>query len=264
MTILDEIVANKRKELALAIDRTTIRDLEKRILFNRRILSMTDFIVDPAKTGIIAEFKRKSPSRGIINSDVTIEEVTTGYFRSGASALSILTDQMYFGGSESDLTRARELNSIPILRKDFILDEYQIIEARAMGADAILLIAAVLSAGQVFHLARFAHSLEMQVLLELHGKSELDRLCEFVDLVGVNNRDLNTFEVDMEVSLELAGEIPSGFVRISESGITSPLVVKKLRSAGFQGFLIGENFMRAPDPVLAFSDFVKLIMFDYE
>jgi indole-3-glycerol phosphate synthase len=264
MTILDEIIANKRKELALAIERTTIRDLEKRKLFKRRILSMTDFILDPGKTGIIAEFKRKSPSRGVINADVTIEEVTTGYFRSGASALSILTDKTYFGGSESDLTRARELNSIPILRKDFILDEYQIIEARAMGADAILLIAAVLSASQVLHLARFARSLEMQVLLELHGRPELDRMCEFVDMVGVNNRDLKTFEVDMEVSLELAGEIPSDFVRISESGITSPLVIKKLRSAGFQGFLIGENFMRAPDPVLAFSDFVKLIMFDYE
>src|SRR5512133_3102632 len=264
MTILDEIIANKRKELAVAIDRISLRDLEKRKLYNRRILPMTDFILNPDKTGIIAEFKRKSPSRGIINSDVTVEEITTGYFRSGASALSILTDQEYFGGSESDLIRARELNSIPILRKDFIVDEYQIIEARAMGADAILLIAAVLSAMQVYQLARFARSIEMQVLLELHGRSELDRMCEYVDMVGVNNRDLNTFEVDMEVSMELAGEIPSGFVRISESGITSPLIVKKLRSAGFQGFLIGENFMRAPDPVLAFSDFVKLIMFDYE
>jgi indole-3-glycerol phosphate synthase len=264
MTILDEIVANKRKELALAIETTSLRDLEKRKLYKRRILSMTDFITDPDKTGIIAEFKRKSPSRGIINADVTIEEVTTGYFRSGASALSILTDREFFGGSEADLVRARELNSIPILRKDFILDEYQIIEARAMGADAILLIAAVLTASQVLHLARFARSLEMQVLLELHGRSELDRICEFVDMVGVNNRDLNTFEVDMEVSLELAGEIPPDFVRISESGITSPLVVKKLKSAGYQGFLIGENFMRSPDPVSAFSDFVKLIMFDYE
>jgi len=264
MTILDEIIVNKKKELALAIERTTIRDLENRKLFTRPMLSMSDFVVDPEKTGIIAEFKRKSPSRGVINADVTIEEVTTGYFRSGASALSILTDHTYFGGSESDLTRARELNSIPILRKDFILDEYQIIEARAIGADAILLIAAVLSARQVLHLARFARSLEMEILLEIHDKKELDRLCEFVDMVGVNNRNLNTFEVDMEVSLELAGEIPPEFVRISESGITSPMVVKKLRSAGYQGFLIGENFMRAPDPVLAFSDFVKLILFDYE
>ncbi len=121
MTILDEIIANKRKELALAIEHTTIRDLENRKLFNRRILPMTDFIVHPDKTGIIAEFKRKSPSRGVINNDVTIEEVTTGYFRSGASALSILTDQTYFGGRESDLNRARELNAIPILRKDFII-----------------------------------------------------------------------------------------------------------------------------------------------
>jgi indole-3-glycerol phosphate synthase len=264
MTILDEIIANKRKELALSIERTTIRDLENRRFYNRKILSMTDFIVDPDKTGIIAEFKRRSPSRGVINNEVTIEEVTTGYFRSGASALSILTDLIYFGGNESDLNRARELNSIPILRKDFILDEYQIIEARAMGADAILLIAAVLSPVQVLHLARFARSLELQVLLEVHGMSELDRLCEFVDMVGVNNRNLNTFEVDMEVSLELAGHLPAEFVRISESGITSPLVIKKLKTAGFQGFLIGENFMRAPDPVLAFSDFVKLILLDYE
>jgi indole-3-glycerol phosphate synthase len=264
MSILDEIIANKRKELARAIEHITIRDLENRKLFDRRILPMTDFIVHPDKTGIIAEFKRKSPSRGVINNDVTIEEVTTGYFRSGASALSILTDQTYFGGSESDLIRARELNAIPILRKDFIFDEYQVIEARAMGADAILLIAAVLSPAQAMHLARFARSLELQVLLEVHGMPELNRLCEFVDMVGVNNRDLNTFEVDMEVSLELAQHLPSEFVRVSESGITSPLVIKKLRNAGFQGFLIGENFMRAPDPVLAFSDFVKLILLDYE
>lgn len=264
MTILDEIIASKRKELALAIERTTIHDLEKRKYFKRRTWSMTEFIVGTDKTGIIAEFKRKSPSRGVINADATIEEVTTGYFRSGASALSILTDNTFFGGSESDLTRARELNSIPILRKDFILDEYQVIEAKAMGADAILLIAAVLTSTQVLQLARFARSLEMEVLLEVHGRPELDRLCESVDMVGVNNRDLKTFEVDMEVSLDLVGEIPPEFVRISESGITSPLVIKKLRSAGFQGFLIGENFMRAPDPVVAFSDFVKLIMFDYE
>jgi len=264
MTILDEIIASKRKELAIAIENTTIRELEKRKFYTRQILPMTDFILHPDKTGIIAEFKRKSPSRGVINADVTIEEVTTGYFRSGASALSVLTDETYFGGSEADLMRARELNSIPILRKDFVLDEYQIIQARAMGADAILLIAAVLSPPRVKHLARFARSVEMQVLLEVHSKPELDRLCEYVDMVGVNNRDLNTFEVNMEVSLELVGEIPSDFLRISESGITSPLVVKKLRNAGFQGFLIGENFMRSPDPVVAFSDFVKLIAFDYE
>lgn len=264
MTILDKIVTTKRKELAFAIENTPVGILEKSKYYTRRTLPLTDFILHPDKTGIIAEFKRKSPSKGIINADVTIEEVTTGYFRSGASALSVLTDQTYFGGSEADLIRARELNSIPILRKDFILEEYQIIEARAMGADAILLIAAILSASRVRHLARFARSLEMQVLLEVHGRSELDRLCEYVDVVGVNNRDLNTFDVDMEVSMALVGDIPSDFVRISESGITSPLAVKKLRNAGFQGFLIGENFMRSPDPVVAFSDFVKLILFDYE
>jgi indole-3-glycerol phosphate synthase len=264
MNVLEEIIANKRKELAISIEHTTIRDLEKRKLFNRKVLSMSSFILNPDKTGIIAEFKRKSPSRGVINAEVTLEEVTTGYFRSGASALSILTDHAYFGGGSADLIRARELNPIPILRKDFIVDEYQIIEAKAIGADAILLIAATLTRDQVFRLARIAHSLELEVLLEIHGREELDRLCEFVDMVGINNRDLKTFEVNVDVSLNLARELPVEFVRISESGITSPLVVRKLRNAGYQGFLIGEHFMRAPDPVVAFSDFVKLILFEHE
>jgi indole-3-glycerol phosphate synthase len=264
MNILDEIITHKKKELALSIERTTIRSLEGRKLFKRKTLSMTDSILSPDKTGIIAEFKRKSPSKGMINAEVTVEEVTTGYFRSGASGLSILTDYAYFGGKESDLTRARELNPIPILRKDFIIDEYQIIEAKSLGADAVLLIAAVLSGIQVLKLARCAHSLGLQVILEIHGLEELGMLCEFVDIIGVNNRDLKTFVVDTEVSMQMAAHIPAEFVRISESGISSPLIVKQLKSAGYQGFLIGESFMRAPDPVVAFSDFVKLILFDYD
>jgi indole-3-glycerol phosphate synthase len=264
MTILDEIIAHKKKELALDIENTTIRDLENRKLFRRATLSMTEFILSPHKTGIIAEFKRKSPSKGTLNLEATIEEVTTGYFRSGASGLSILTDNTYFGGNGSDLTRARELNLIPILRKDFIIDEYQIIEAKSLGADAILLIAAVLSKDKVKKLAQCARSLGLQVLLEIHTKGELNRICEFVDIIGVNNRDLNTFKVDTEISVQLADEIPAEFVRISESGISSPLTIKRLRGVGYQGFLIGENFMIAPDPVVAFSDFVKLIMFEYD
>lgn len=264
MTILDEIIAHKKKELALDIECTTIRDLESRKLFKRETLSMTDYILNPDKTGIIAEFKRKSPSKGTINMEATLEEVTTGYFRSGASGLSILTDFTYFGGRGSDLSRARELSPIPILRKDFVIDEYQIIEAKSLGADAILLIAAVLSKDKVFKLAQCARSLGMQVLLEIHAKDELDRLCAYVDIIGVNNRDLRTFKVDTEVSLQLADEIPAEFVRISESGITSPLTIKRLKVAGYQGFLIGENFMISPDPVVAFSDFVKLILFDYD
>ncbi len=225
---------------------------------------MTDYIINADKTGIIAEFKRKSPSRGIINSVATIEEVTTGYFRSGASALSVLTDKKFFGGSTNDLARARQLNPIPILRKDFVISEYQIIEAKAFGADAILLIAAVLNETRIRELARFARSLDLQVLLEVHNAVELKCLNEFVNMVGVNNRDLKTFLVDTELSVQLASEIPSDFIKISESGITSPLTIKRLRGCGYQGFLIGESFMRSPEPALAFSDFVKLITCDYD
>lgn len=259
MTILEEIIRHKRIEIEKCKAKVPVSNMERSKLFGRRTYSLRDSIKDLNKTGIIAEFKRKSPSKGIINSHSSVEEVTTGYFRSGASGLSILTDSGYFGGSSADLKRARQLNPIPILRKDFILDEYQIIEAKAIGADAILLIAAVLDARQVRELAGFAHSFGLQVLLEVHEVSELNRLNEYVDIVGVNNRDLNTFKVDTERSVELACEIPPGFVKISESGITSPLTIKKLRGCGYQGFLIGENFMRSPEPAKAFSDFVELI-----
>ena len=262
MTILEEIIVQKRKELAVAIEELTVKDLEKREFFGRTTVPLTTYLLNPEKTGIIAEFKRKSPSRGIINSDAILEEVTTGYFRSGASGLSILTDQEFFGGSTADLERARELNPIPILRKDFVIDEYQVIESKAFGADAILLIAAALDKGHTRELARFAHTLGLQVLLEVHTSGELDRVNEFVDIVGVNNRDLRTFTVDTEVSLQLAHEIPPEFLKISESGITTALIIKKLKNAGYQGFLIGENFMRSHDPVIAFSDFVKLIFPD--
>lgn len=260
MNILEEIIGKKVLEVKERRLRAPVPFLEKKKLFRRKVLPMTTFVLDEGKTGIIAEFKRKSPSRGVLNDSVTVEEVTTGYFRSGASALSVLTDSPYFGGSEQDILRARELNPIPILRKDFIVDEYQVWESRAMGADALLLIAAALDAKKIRKLAGLARSLGLQVLLELHHEGELDAINEFVDLVGVNNRDLNTFEVDVERSFIMAEKIPDTFVRISESGIHSPLVIKKLRRAGYQGFLIGESFMKAADPVSAFSDFVKLIL----
>jgi indole-3-glycerol phosphate synthase len=262
MTILEEIISHKRQELSDAKGRKPVKALEKSRLFNRKTLPLTESLVNPEKTGIIAEFKRKSPSRGIINAYATLEEVTTGYFRSGASGLSILTDREFFGGTADDLTRARELNPIPILQKDFIIDEYQILEAKAIGADAILLIAAVLDIDQARDLACFARSLDLQVLLEVHSAIELNHLNEYVSIVGVNNRDLNTFLVDTELSVQLANEIPSDFVKISESGITSPMTIKRLRGCGYQGFLIGENFMRTLEPAAAFSDFVKLLLFE--
>ncbi|MBN1157834.1 MAG: indole-3-glycerol phosphate synthase TrpC [Bacteroidales bacterium] len=257
MTILDQIIENKRQEVAQRKLNTSVTALEHSALFERNTLPMSEYILDIEKTGIIAEFKRKSPSRGMINAGVTVEEITTGYFRSGASALSILTDFTFFGGTDNDLVRARELNAIPILRKDFMIDEYQIFESKAMGADAVLLIASVLERETILSLARLARSIGLQVMLEIHEPEEMKLINEFIDMIGVNNRDLKTFTVDLECSFRLIGMIPEGFVRISESGISSPLMVQKLKNAGFQGFLMGESFMRAPDPVLVFSKFVE-------
>jgi indole-3-glycerol phosphate synthase len=259
MTILQEIIINKKKELESNREVMPLKILEKRKLFKRNTLPLSTFIVDPDKSGIIAEFKRRSPSRGVINNSAILEEVTTGYFRSGASGLSILTDKKYFGGEAEDLVRARELNPIPILRKDFTIDEYQIVEARSIGADAILLIAAVLTRQQSENLARFARSLDLQVVLEIHTSAELSHVNEFVNIVGVNNRDLDTFTTDTGISVQLAGEIPPGFVKISESGINSAIIINKLKSCGYQGFLMGECFMQATEPAVAFSDFVKTL-----
>lgn len=260
MNLLEEITNSKKLEVSQCKEKYPESKLQKSKMFERIPLRLTDFIRDPEKTGIIAEFKRKSPSRGIINSESTVEEVTTGYFRSGASGLSILTDNKFFGGSLNDLKRARHLNPIPILRKDFTIDEYQVTEARAAGADAILLIAAILDRKRTMELAQFARSIDLQVVLEIHDSVELDHMNEYVDIIGVNNRDLRTFAVDTERSVELACFLPPGVVKISESGITSPVIIKRLRNCGYNGFLVGENFMRTTEPAKAFSEFVQLIM----
>jgi indole-3-glycerol phosphate synthase len=260
MNILEKIIAHKKKEVAVSIKRITVPMLERSLLFNREIIPLADYVLSPLKTGIIAEFKRKSPSKGIINRVPDIKEVASGYFRNGASGLSVLTDNEFFGGSNTDLSDARAVCPVPILRKDFIIDEYQIIEARAIGADAILLIAAALDKNRILQFARFARSLELQVLLEIHDPVEIETVNQYIDIIGVNNRDLNTFSVNTKVSLEMAEKIPEHFVRISESGISSPSIVKELREAGYHGFLIGEIFMNSDDPVAAFSDFTKRIL----
>lgn len=260
MNLLEEIVSFKKLEIQRCKENFPLSKLEKAKMFDRIPLKMTEFIKNPDKTGIIAEYKRKSPSKGIINADSSVEEVTTGYFRSGASGLSILTDLRFFGGTLADLKRARQLNPIPVLRKDFIIDEYQITEAKAAGADAILLIAAILNVRRTRELAEFAHSIHLQVLLEIHEPDEIDHMNEYVDIIGVNNRDLKTFTVDTERSVELACVLPQGIIKISESGISSPVIIKRLRKCGYDGFLIGESFMRRPEPAKAFSDFVQLIM----
>ncbi len=256
--ILDKIVARKKVEIAIARRKTPVIRLEESELFTRECYSMRDFILNPALSGIIAEFKRKSPSKGIINDKLSVKKVTNAYAAAGASALSVLTDQSFFGGRKQDLIDARKANNLPILRKDFMLDEYQIIEAKALGADIILLIAAILTPPEILKMARLAKHLGMNVLLEVHNREELDRsLCDELDAVGVNNRNLGDFSVSVQHSYDLVGHIPSKFLKISESGISDPATIKELRDAGFDGFLIGENFMKEEDPGRAMKEFVK-------
>jgi indole-3-glycerol phosphate synthase len=259
MNILETIILNKRKEVAALKEHTSLADLERSPLFYRTTFSLSDFIKDPARTAIIAEFKRKSPSGGILNSNFDVEYITNGFTAAGASGLSILTDNLFFGGSCTDILHVRENNNIPILRKEFIIDEFQIFESMASGADAVLLIASVLEKKLVLKLASLAHSLDMEVLLEIHSEKELESLNEHVSIIGINNRDLKTLKTSPALSLSLADKMPEGFLKISESGISDPLTFKMLRDAGFDGFLIGECFMSKPDPVIAFEDFAKKI-----
>lgn len=258
MNILDKIIAHKKIEVAERKAATSIAELERSPAFSRSVLSLKQFLLDDSKTGIIAEFKRKSPSKGIINGDADVVEVTTAYAQHGASGLSVLTDTAFFGGSTEDLVKAR-INNIPILRKEFIIDEYQLVEAKAMGADVILLIAACLTPADVQRLARFAQSLQLEVLLELHDEEELGHVCEETVLVGINNRNLKTFVVDIERSLAMAQRIPANKVKIAESGISSAENIRLFRDHGFRGFLIGENFMKEPNPGAAFEQFVKAL-----
>jgi indole-3-glycerol phosphate synthase len=220
-------------------------------------VSLKNALLKAESSGIIAEFKRKSPSKGIINKDANVEFVTTGYVRAGAAALSVLTDNIYFGGSNNDLLKAREMNVCPILRKEFIIDEYQIYEAKSIGADVILLIAAYLEKQDIMRLASVAKSLQLEVLLELHDESEVEKISSEVDLVGINNRNLKNFNVDIEQSLKLASRIPDNYVKIAESGISSPDEVKNFRKAGFKGFLMGERFMKTENPEKACEEFIK-------
>lgn len=258
MNILDKIIAQKQIEVAEKSSLVPIKLLEKSIFFDGEVVSMKKYVTDLEKSGIISEFKRKSPSKGLINGSASVESVSIGYMQAGASALSILTDTNFFGGSNTDLKEARKFNFCPILRKDFVIDEYQILEAKSIGADCILLIAAALEPKRLKELAAFAKSLGLEVLMEVHDGEELDRsLCDYLDLVGINNRDLKTFDVSLQTSLDLVDKIPSGFVKISESGISDPATLINLKKAGFDGFLIGENFMKSSRPEQAAYNFIK-------
>lgn len=257
MNILEEIIAHKHKEVAEKKALYPARLLEKSMYFGSPVVSLRSYILRPDMSGVIAEFKRSSPSKGQINRFAKVQDVSIGYMQGGASALSVLTDEKYFGGHDKDLTTARKFNYCPILRKDFVVDEYQIVEARSIGADAVLLIAEVLEAGEVKRLAEFARSLGLEVLLEMHSAAQLDKICDAVSVVGVNNRDLETFKVDLAASARLAERIPADFVRISESGIATAKDAAFLHANGFQGFLIGEQFMRTSDPAGACARFVR-------
>lgn len=249
MNTLQKIIAYKTDEVAERKRLYPIDLLKQKIYFESKPVSLAAYITDEQKTGIIAEIKRKSPSEGDINPHISVEEVSIGYMQSGASALSVLTDSPSFGGSLKDLETARKFNYCPILRKDFMIDEYQVVEAKAHGADAILLIASAINRQTAERLADKAHELGMEVLLEIHNQHELDsHLGTYADLVGINSRDLKSFTTDLEVAKRLAAQIPDSYVKIAESGIKTPEDVLRLKVSGFQGFLIGTTFMKTAQP----------------
>ena len=259
MTILDKIIAHKRKEVAERRELYPVKLLEKSIYFGTPAVSLKKYLLREDKSGIIAEFKRHSPSKGDINPYASVEQVSIGYMQAGASALSVLTDSNFFKGKNEDLTEARKFNFCPILRKDFVIDEYQLAEAKSIGADAILLIAECLEKEQLQRLAKAAKQLGLEVLMEVHSAEQLSKLCPEVDVVGVNNRNLTDFSVSLQTSLDLAKAIPNDFVKISESGISKVEAILELKAAGFDGFLIGEFFMRAAIPGKACRVFIQEI-----
>ena len=257
MSILKKIIADKQRELTARKSLTPLKQLERSELFERPKNSLKARLSNSV-SGIIAEHKRRSPSRAVINQSLNIQKVAEGYEKAGACGISVLTDQKYFGGSIEDLLSARASCNLPLLRKEFIIDPYQITEAKAYGADVILLIAAVLSREDIKNLSVWAQQLEMEVLLEVHNKAELVKaMMPSLDMIGVNNRNLKTFEVDLQHSRELSALIPDEFVKVSESGIGNVQAVKGLQTFGYRGFLIGENFMKTNDPGLSASEFIK-------
>jgi indole-3-glycerol phosphate synthase len=263
MDILEKIVAEKRKEVDKRKRSLSIGQLEKMPLFGSATISLCDAILDDNKTGIIAEFKRRSPSKGIINNTADLKEVTTAYAENGASGISVLTDETFFGGTLKDLEIAYTSDT-PLLRKDFMIDEYQLVEAKAYGASVILLIAACLTPGEVKNLAAAAKNLGLEVLLEIQNEDELNHICEDADMVGINNRNLKNFDVNLDNSANLVKRIPTDKITIAESGISDINTITILKEAGFKGFLMGEYFMKQPNPSIAFAEFSKLLKATYE
>jgi len=257
-TILDEIIAHKEKEVADMMSLFPEKLLEKSTYFDTPVVSMKKYLTDPERSGIIAEFKRKSPSKGVINDSAKVERTTIGYMQAGASALSVLTDTEYFGGANQDLMTARKFNFCPILRKDFVVTKYQIKEAKSIGADVILLIAAAMTPDRLQELAAYAKELGLEVLMEVHDEDELKfNLHDEIDMIGVNNRNLKTFEVSLDTSKRLAELIPDKYVKVAESGLKGPDEIVELKKHGYQGFLIGETFMANGRPDRAADRFIQ-------
>lgn len=257
MHILEEIVAHKRQEVGKEQEEIPASDLQKSVLFKRDTLSLKASILDESKSGVIGEFKRRSPSKPKINLDAQVEDIVPHYETAGASGISVLTDAHFFGGNDEDLIIARQVANIPLLRKDFIIDPYQLIRAKAIGADVVLLIARILSQEELTSLNKVAKDLGLEVLVEIHNQEELDKLAFMPDLVGVNNRNLDTFEVNYQHSIDLIAQLPADVIKIAESGIHSATVMCTLKEAGFDGFLIGERFMAANHPGKACATLLK-------
>lgn len=256
MNILDKIVAEKHIEVELRKKLIPIEQLEQSVLFDKAPISLVQNLKS-SDSGIIAEHKRRSPSKSVINQDLNVFDVAKGYEKAGVSGMSVLTDGKYFGGSLDDLLTARASCKLPLLRKEFIIDPYQIIEAKAYGANVILLIAAILSKDELKAYSELAQSLELEVLLEIHDEKELKKsLLQSVDMIGINNRNLKTFEVSLEISKSLSSLIPDEFVKVSESGISSIEAIKELQPYGFKGFLIGENFMKTENAGASAKQFI--------
>ncbi|RXG25972.1 indole-3-glycerol phosphate synthase TrpC [Leeuwenhoekiella marinoflava] len=256
MNILDKIVADKYKEVALRKQLIPVSQLKQSVLFDRKSPSLAAAL-STSNSGIIAEHKRRSPSKQVINHNLNVQDVATGYENAGACGMSVLTDGKYFGGSLDDLLLARAASTFPLLRKEFMVDAYQILEAKAYGADVILLIAAVLTRDEIKSLSEFAKSLGLDVLLEVHNLEELEKsIMPSLDMLGVNNRNLKTFEVSLETSKTLSTKIPDDFVKVSESGISSIDAIQELQPYGYKGFLIGENFMKTDNPGASATEFI--------
>lgn len=260
MNILERIIQHKRIEVAEAKRNILIDELKDKSLFDRTCYSLRESVLDLDKNGIIAEYKRASPSKGSINAHSDVSEIAKAYEESGVSAISVLTDSEFFKGSLNDLIAVREAVQIPVLRKEFIVDPFQITEAKAYGADVILLIAACLSSKEIEEFSTYAKKIGLNVLLEIHNEEELkDNKFDTIDAIGVNNRNLTDFSVSLQHSLDLVSLIPVQYIKVSESGISNPDTIKLLKNEGFQAFLIGENFMKMEDPAKAIQNFVKQI-----